>query len=42
MIINGKKLGVFPFLAQIKNENGEWLAGVDGGDIGPKIGFHAK
>ena len=41
-IIKGKNYGVNPFLVQIKDENYNYLPGIEGGDIGPKIGFHTK
>ena len=41
-IIKGKNYGVNPFLVPIKDQNYNWLPGIEGGDIGPKIGFHAK
>jgi acyl-CoA oxidase len=41
-IVKGKSKGVYPFLAQIKDANYDWLPGIKGGDIGPKLGFHAK
>lgn len=27
---------------KIKDEEYNWLAGIEGGDIGPKLGLHAK
>jgi acyl-CoA oxidase len=41
-IVNGKSKGVYPFLVQIKDANYDWMPGIRGGDIGPKLGFHAK
>ena len=41
-LIKGKNYGVHPFLVQIKDKDYNWLPGIEGGDIGPKIGFHAK
>lgn len=41
-IIKGKNHGVYPFLVQIKDNDFNWMPGIEGGDIGPKIGFHAK
>lgn len=41
-IVNGKSKGVYPFLVQIKDSDLNWMPGIEGGDIGPKIGFHAK
>jgi hypothetical protein len=38
----GKSKGLYPFIVQIKDENYEWLPGITGGDIGPKLGMHAK
>ena len=29
-------------MVQIKDNDYNWLPGIEGGDIGPKIGFHAK
>jgi len=40
--INGKNYGVLPFLVQIKDNDYNWLPGVEGGDIGPKIGSHSR
>ena len=33
---------MLPFLVQIKDKDLNWLPGIEGGDIGPKIGYHAK
>jgi acyl-CoA oxidase len=41
-IVKGKSKGVYPFLVQIKDANYDWMPGITGGDIGPKLGFHAK
>jgi acyl-CoA oxidase len=41
-IVKGKNYGVYPFITQIKDSDHNWLPGIEGGDIGPKIGFHAK
>ncbi len=41
-IVNGKSKGVYPFLVEIKDKDHNWLPGIEGGDIGPKLGFHAK
>jgi acyl-CoA oxidase len=41
-IIKGKNYGVHPFLVNIRDENYNCLPGIEGGDIGPKLGFHAK
>lgn len=40
--VKGVNHGVNPFLVPIKDKEFNWLPGVEGGDIGPKIGFHAK
>ena len=40
--IKGKNYGVHPFLLKIKDDDYNWLPGLEGGDIGPKIGYHAK
>lgn len=40
--VKGINHGVNPFLVPIKDQEYNWLPGVEGGDIGPKIGFHAK
>lgn len=41
--VNGKKMGVFPFIAQIRDfDTHELLEGVEAGDIGPKLGYHGK
>lgn len=41
-LIKGKNHGTHPFLVQIKDQDHNWMPGIEGGDIGPKIGFHAK
>lgn len=43
LIINGKKIGVFPFIVQLRDEK-TWklLKGVRAGDMGPKFGYSAK
>lgn len=41
-IIKGKNYGVMPFIVEIKDKDHNWLPNIEGGDIGPKIGFHAK
>ena len=41
-IIKGKNHGVNPFLVPVRDDDFNCLPGVEGGDIGPKIGFHAK
>ena len=41
-VVKGSSQGIFPFLLEIKDKNYDWLPGIEGGDIGPKIGFHAK
>ena len=41
-IIKGKNHGVNPFLVRIKDDDLNWLPGFEGGDIGPKIGYHSK
>jgi acyl-CoA oxidase len=41
-MVKGKSKGLYPFIVQIKDENYEWLPGITGGDIGPKLGLHAK
>jgi alkylation response protein AidB-like acyl-CoA dehydrogenase len=40
--IKGKNYGVNPFFVPIKDQDYNWLPGIEGGDIGPKIGFHSK
>ena len=40
--VKGKNHGVNPFLVQIKDKDYNWLPGIEGGDIGPKLGFHTK
>ena len=40
---DGQKIGVFPFIAQIRDfETHKLLKGVEAGDIGPKLGYHGK
>lgn len=39
---NGKNQGVYPFIVRIKDDEYNWLPNIEGGDIGPKIGYHAK
>ena len=42
-IVKGKKLGVFPFIVQIRDfETHQPIPGVEIGDIGPKFGYNAK
>ena len=41
-IIKGKNHGVNPFIVRIKDKDLNWLPGFEGGDIGPKIGYHSK
>jgi len=42
LIMNGKRMGIFGFLVQLRNlQTGEHLKGILTGDIGPKIGFSA-
>ena len=43
LIIDGNKYGVIPFLVQIRDTT-TWklMPGVKAGDIGPKLGYHAK
>ena len=42
-IINNKKVGVFPFIVQIRDfENHKLLPGVEAGDIGPKLAYFTK
>ena len=41
-IIKGKNHGVNPFLVRIRDDEHRWMPGVEGGDIGPKIGYHSK
>ena len=41
-LIKGKNYGVNPFLVRIRDENHCLLPGIEGGDIGPKIGYHSK
>ena len=41
-MLNGKSQGVFPFLVEIRDKNYDYMPGIEGGDIGPKIGLHAK
>ena len=41
-VTNGKSQGVFPFLVEIRDKNYDCLPGIEAGDIGPKIGMHAK
>ena len=33
---------MFPFLVEIRDKNYDFMPGIEGGDIGPKIGLHAK
>ena len=42
LFINGKKHGIHPFIVEIRDKDRNLLAGVEAGDIGPKIGFHSK
>lgn len=43
LIVKGKKKGVFPFIAKIRDaETHELLEGVEAGDIGPKFGYQGK
>jgi acyl-CoA oxidase len=41
-IVDSKSKGVFPFLIEIKDKDYNWKSGIEGGDIGPKIGFHTN
>lgn len=41
-IVSGKNCGVQAFFVQIRDENHNTLPGIDAGDIGPKLGYHAK
>ena len=41
-IIKGKNYGVNPFLVQLKDKDENWLPGIQGGDIGPKISGFSK
>ena len=41
-IVKGKNQGVNPFLVPLRDDNFNDLPGIERGDIGPKIGFHAK
>jgi acyl-CoA oxidase len=42
LMLNGKKYGVQAFFVPIRDENYNTLPGIDAGDIGPKVGYHAK
>jgi len=42
LIIDGKEFGVHPFILQIRDENHKPLAGIELGDLGPKLGDHAN
>lgn len=43
LIIFGKKFGVQPFLVQLRDRvTHERLAGIESGDLGPKIGYNSK
>jgi acyl-CoA oxidase len=43
LIVKGKKIGVFPFIVQIRDfKTHQPLPGVEVGDIGPKLGYSAK
>lgn len=39
-IVNSEKKGVFPFLVEIKDKDYNWMPGIDGGDIGPKLSWN--
>ena len=42
-IINGKKVGVFPFILELRDrETRKIYDGIELGDIGPKIGYQSK
>ena len=41
-ISKNKNYGLMPFIVQIKDHNYNWLPNIEGGDIGPKLGYHAK
>lgn len=41
-IVDSQYKGVFPFFVNIKDKDYNWMPGVDGGDIGPKIAFHTN
>lgn len=42
LIIDGKEYGVHSFMVQIRDENHKPLAGIELGDLGPKLGDHAN
>ena len=42
LIVKGKNYGVQSFIVRIRDDDHKPMPGVEVGDIGPKIGFHAK
>lgn len=43
LVIEGQKFGVQPFMVQIRSlEDHSWMAGVECGDIGPKVAYDSK